>query len=326
MTESAYNKSYFHERSFDQVAAEGSLQPPRRKIIGSFLIENTNTFFFSRSNYGKSLIAFAIAYCASTGTSFAECPALCNDCEPMKTLLLDMEMDPKIAFDRHGVAVSNTDPGLLKNLVYLHPKSSNPLLTGFQFLDKIEKTAISTQSKLIIIDNISSIISDSLKAEFASSVIDMLNRVRERTGASFLIIGHTTKGAVKTAITETSYYGSSVLWNHFMEIFYLDQTNDGRFFLCHSKTKQKEIFTDTVPVFQRGDHQKLGVGFNFEALMPLSEIQLPLVLGNERQTRRTNMAKFKNEVAILDKAGVKRKTIADMCDVSRSTIYRLFEG
>jgi len=319
------SQQYFKNQTFSELVEEGKQQPPRRKIIGPFLIENTNTFFFSRSNYGKSLIAFAIALCASTGMSFANCLALINECEPMKTLLLDMEMDAKTISDRHGIAISNTDPELLKNFVYLHPRSDNPFLTGFQLLEKIEKAAVDTQSKLIIIDNISGIISDSLKAEFAASMIDMLNRVRERTGAQFLVIGHTTKGDVKTAITETSYYGSSVLWNHFMEIFYLDQTKDGRFFLCASKSKQKEFYTETVPVFQRGEHPIFGVGFNFESLMPLDQVQLPKFILPEKPQRKINLADYRHEISLLDQAGIKHARIATLCNVNRSSISRLLD-
>ena len=317
---------YFKNQTFIELMEEGSRQPPRRKIIGPFLRENTNTFFFSRSNYGKSLLAFAIAFCASTGTSLADCLALINECEPIKTLLLDMEMDAKTIFDRHGIAIANTDPELMKNLVYLHPRSSNKLLTGFALLEKIEQAALETESKLIIIDNISSIISDSLKAEFAASIIDMLNRVRERTGAQFLVIGHTTKGDIKTAVTETSYYGSSVLWNHFMEIFYLDMTKDARFFLAQSKSKQKECFTDTVPVFNRGDHPLFGVGFNFEMLMPLDQVQLPKIIMPEKPQRKINLADYRHEIALLDQAGIRHSRIASLCNVSRSSISRLFES
>ena len=153
-----------------------------------------------------------------------------------------------------------------------------------------------------------------------------MKRIRQNIGASFLVIGHTTKSDTRTAITPQSYYGSSSLQNFFPEIFFLDATKDGRFFLCHAKTKHAECYTENVPVLTRGDHPVAGIGFTFQQIQSLSEIQLPMVLTSRDGSKRTNLSKYKNEIAILESSGVNRTTIAAMCDVARSTIYRLFDS
>jgi hypothetical protein len=45
------------------------------------------------------------------------------------------------------------------------------------------------------------------------------------------------------------------------------------------KTNRKK-YTHTVPVFRRGDHPVVGVGFNYETLMPLIDVKLPFVQVN----------------------------------------------
>ncbi len=320
------NKSFFNTRSFAQVLEDGSREKLRRKIGGAFLYENTTTYFFSRTNFGKSFLAFQVGYAAATGTHIDPCAALCNECEPMKVVVFDLEMDAKTLFDRHSPALTGTDPSLLANLVYLHERIDNDVVIGFELLDKIEEAAIVNHAKLIIIDNISKLLPDSLKADTVTRVITTLNRIREKTGASFLVIGHTTKGDPKTAISPTSYYGSSALQNFFTEIFFLDAARDGRFFLCHAKTKREECYSDIVPVLSRGRHPVCGVGFTFEQLMPLSEVQLPLVLAPQRPSRRIPMTQFRYELSILDRAGVKRNRMAEMCNVNRSAISRVFEN
>jgi hypothetical protein len=323
--ESLQTEPYFKSRSFGEVVEDGRKEPARRKIAGSFLIEDTNTFFYSRPNMGKSIFAFEIAYSAAMGISIDPCTALCNECEPMKTLVVDLEMDEKTLFDRHGKVIDHADPELLKNLVYLHEKIDQKILTGFDLLDRIEEEAVKQQAKLVIIDNISKLLPDSLNAENVSKVIDVLKRIRQKTRASFLVIGHTVKSQAGIAISNNSYFGSSAFERFFTEIFYLDATKHGSFFLCQAKSKQAEQYTDFVPVFTRGDHPIYGLGFSFERICSLSEVQLPLTLLPERSSRKANVGEFQKEIIILEQAGIKRNRIADMFNVARSTITRILE-
>jgi len=312
-------ESYFQDRDFDQVLEDGLKKPPRRKICGAFLYEDTTTLLFSRTNYGKSILVFQFAYAAATGTSIDPCSALVNDCEPMKVLVVDLELEDGDLAQRHKAVKDNRNP-YLKNLRYLHEKVENDMKLGFQLLDKIEQSAIKHKAKLVIIDNISKLLPDALKPDIASLIIAMLNKIRKVTGCSILVIGHTTKGNPLVCVQPTDYYGSAMLQNFFSELSYLDATKDGNFFLCHSKTKQKEIYNQTVPVFSRGDH-RLGLGFTFLSLQPLSEIQLPFTLPVKKRTR--NMKDFVRLISILIQAGVSQADIAKLCDVSRTTIYRI---
>lgn len=316
---------YFETRTFMQVVEDGSKEPPRRKIVGAFLYEDTNSYFFSRTNYGKSLLAFQFGYAAATGKCFDPCFALRNECEPMKVLIVDLELESRDIYERHGKAIDNMDPELLKNLIYIHEKSNVKPVFNFELLDKIEKSAIDNKAKLIIIDNISKLLPDLLKAEDVSRVIEKLKRIRQNNKASFLVIGHTTKGDQRTAISPTSYYGSAMLQNFFTELFYLDMTKDEKFFLCHSKTKRAECYNKNVPVLNRSDESKTGYGFTYERLESISDVQLPLTIQTHGQ-RKTNLSKYRNELLIIEKTGIKRTVIADICNVDRSTITRILDG
>lgn len=318
-------EEYFKKRTFRQVVEDGSKESERRKIIGAFLYENTNHYLFSRTNYGKSLLAFQFAYAMATGSSFDACLALKNDCEPMKVLVVDLELEERDLFERHGDVINNTNPELLKNLIYIHEKETVKPVFNFELLEKIEAMAISEKVSFVIIDNISKLLPDLLKAEDVSRIIEALKRIRQKLKAGFLIIGHTTKGDPRTAISPVSYYGSAMLQNFFTEICYLDKTKDGEFFLCHTKTKRAECYSSTVPVFTRGEHEKIGYGFTFLRLQSLSDIQLPLNIQTHGQ-RKNSLSKYKNELMILETNGTKRTIIAEMCNVDRSTITRLLDG
>lgn len=316
--------TYFEERQFEQLLEHGKNCKERRKIVGAFLYEDTTTLIFSRTNYGKSLLVFQFAYAAATGSSFDPCQALCNECEPMKVLVVDLELDSRVLWERHGAVLIDKNP-YLQNLYYLHEKADKRMMIGFELLDKIEQAAMTHQAKLVIIDNISKLLPDALKPDTATMVIAMLNRIRLNTGASILVIGHTTKGNPRICIQPTDYYGSSMLQNFFNELSFLDMTKDSNFFLCHSKTKHKECFNQTVPVFSRGEHHRVGVGFTFCNLQNLIDIQLPIMLTPNKNGKQKNLSDYRYELSVLDKAGVKRTRIAEIFNVSRSAVSHYFD-
>ena len=117
-----------------------------------------------------------------------------------------------------------------------------------------------------------------------------------------------------------------MLQNFFNELSFLDMAKDGNFFLCHSKTKHKECFNQTVPVFCRGEHHRVGVGFTFCNLQNLMDIQLPVMLVPQKSGRSRNLSEFKREVSILLSGGVSQKQIAALCNVTPSAINHLLNN
>jgi len=313
---------YFQIRDIDTVVEDGRKKRKKRKICGAFLYENTTTLLFSRTNYGKSILAFQFAWAAATGTDLDSCSALKNECEPMKVLVVDLELEDDDLAERHGMAVDSKNP-YSKNLLYMHERIDNPIMIGFPLLDKIEQAAVLHESKLVVIDNISKLLPDAVKPDTAAMVISVLNRIRIKTGASIFVIGHTTKGNPLIRIHPTDYYGSAMLQNFFHELSFLDQTKDGDFFLCHSKTKKSETYNKIVPVFFRGEHPCVGYGFNFVSLQSLADIQLPIALTNPSRNRTRNLSKFKKEISVLLAGGFTQVEIADLCNVNHSSISRL---
>ncbi len=270
--------------------------------------------------------------------SFGISPSTHRSCPCRFVSFVSNSRNFKYRFDREGIyfftnfstnapppaGPHGADPDRIANLVFLHERIDRKVAVGFELLDKIEQAAVENRARLIVIDNISKLLPDSLKAETVTMVITALNRIREKTGASFLVIGHTTKGQTETAILPTSYYGSSMVQNFFTEIFYLDTTKDGKFFLSHAKTKREECYSQTVPVFTRGEHPRLGVGFTYESLQAVADIQLPLSAGTEKTHKRTDLNNFRYELELLSRNGVKYSRIAELCGVGRTTVYRFF--
>ena len=167
---------------------------------------------------------------------------------------------------------------------------------------------------------------DLLKAEDVARVIEFMKRIRLTIGASFLIIGHTTKTDPRIAITPQSYYGSSSLQNFFREMFFLDTSKDGNFFLCQAKTKYKEEYIKTVPLLTRGTHPIAGVGFTYESMRTTSEIQLPHSITSESMHRKRELNEYIKQILILDESGTSCQVIADIFNVDRRSVYRILES
>jgi RecA-family ATPase len=321
------NNNYFLVRPIAQVIEEGRLEKSRRKIIGAFVYEDTVSYFYAPPNYGKSMCVFQFAYAAATGTSLADCEALKNECEPKVVLAVDLEMDAQTIYERHEAVLNAADPRLLENLIYLHEPVSEKPLFNYDLLLKILDIAVEKKAELIIIDNISKLLPDLLKAEEVTRFIEFLNRMRIQTGAAIVIIAHTIKFNPSVAVQINSFYGSSMIGNFFKEMFYLDQTRDGKYFLCHAKTKHREVYNVTVPVFTLGDHPAVGTGFTFEALMNLSDVQMPLTMVPEKSTsRKYSLSDYRRELIMMEQAGIKRNTIAEICNVGKSTITKILSG
>lgn len=319
------SEDYFISRNIGEVFADGSLKPQRKKIIGAFLYQDTNTLLFSRTNIGKSIYSYQAGYCAATGTSLAECDALHNECEPMKTLVFDMELEDVDLFERHyshnlGLHL----PLLRENLIYLHESPKSKPVYKEQILEKIAMEAEKHQAKQLIIDNLTKVIPDLLKGDVSAMVIDYLKKIRQSVGCSFLIIGHTTKTDPRTAIKPQDYYGSAHIQNFFTEISYLDATKtDNEFMLVHSKTKRKELYYKTVPVFRRSDHPLHGIGFNFLRFDERESISLPESVSGKKG-RKFPLTDFTHIIKELSK-NYSPEEIAGLCDVTRQHIYKLLK-
>jgi hypothetical protein len=69
----------------------------------------------------------------------------------------------------------------------------------------------------------------------------------------------------------------------------------------------------------------VGIGFNYIGMRYREDIQLPLMLGPAGKPKKRNLINYLTEVRILDQNGIPRNKIAEMMDVSRTSVYNLLE-
>jgi hypothetical protein len=60
--------------------------------------------------------------------------------------------------------------------------------------------------------------------------------------------------------------------------------------------------------------------------MNLSDVQMPLTMVPEKSTsRKYSLKDYRRELIMMEQAGIKRNTIAEICNVSKSTVTRIME-
>jgi hypothetical protein len=69
----------------------------------------------------------------------------------------------------------------------------------------------------------------------------------------------------------------------------------------------------------------VGTGFTFESLMSLTDVQLPLSSMPPQTGRKYNLSNYRDELLIIEGAGIKRHTMAEMCNVQRATITKILD-
>lgn len=306
----------------EQLIVVANNTPPKRDLFGSFIRTGQNTLFFSRTNYGKSILAMQIAFSVSTGKTVGNESPFRTYTKSKKVLYYDAELNPQTFQERYEEALSQLDD----NFVYVNEKSTGKILTGTELIKEIEKIAIQHNVEVIILDNLSKILPDSVSAEKSTEIINLLKRTRENTKADFLVIGHTTKGNDKLAIQPSDYYGSAMIQNFFEEIFYLDEVHelDNKLFLRHSKYKGSHPHSKHVPIFTRGIVKGYGLCFNYEGMYPYYEVQKPDYITKVK--RKHPIADFKNEILILINSGISQSKIGKFADCSRNHINRIIKS
>jgi hypothetical protein len=76
----------------------------------------------------------------------------------------------------------------------------------------------------------------------------------------------------------------------------------------------------------RGEHPIHGLGFSYETIQPLEDVQLPLTLSNRRGSRKVPLSELGGLIAEIKSHGIKQSDIAKLADVSRQAIANILKN
>lgn len=204
--------SMFIGKPVSQWMAEASERPDPVRLWSSLWFQDEVACLFADTNMGKSIYAVQIA--AEVARS-------------RRVLYFDFEMSDK----QFQMRYTDTLKGKLHEfpegfirLEFSREVNSTNLATIMQHIAmQVEKW----QAKVIIIDNLTWICNRSESGDAAGEMMQMLIELKRKLGLSILVLAHTPKRAVTSALTQNSLAGSKKIANFMDSMFAIgiDRTN-----------------------------------------------------------------------------------------------------
>ncbi|WP_026966585.1 AAA family ATPase [Algoriphagus terrigena] len=206
-------------KSANEWIDEAKSKPIPKKIFGPFWYEEELCILFADTNQGKSLLAVQIIDSVSKGV-----PTLGLEMElkASKVIYFDLELTAKQFEMRYAQYDKERD------ILFDHFEFSDLFLRaeinpyGFDeafeeyesFLFKeIEVQASKSGAKILVIDNLSCVISDNEKARNTTPFLIRLNNLKKIYGWSILLIAHTPKRNPFSPISRNDIQGSKSFIN-----------------------------------------------------------------------------------------------------------------
>lgn len=198
---------------------EAKSKPIPKKIFGSFWYEEELCILFADTNQGKSLLAVQIIDSVTKGVPTL---GLEMDLKASKVIYFDLELTAK----QFEMRYAQYDKG--KDILFDHFEFSELFLRaeinphGYDesieeyetFLFKeIENQTSKSGAKILVIDNLSCLISDNEKAKNTTPFLIRLNNLKKIYGWSILLIAHTPKRNLFAPISRNDIQGSKSFIN-----------------------------------------------------------------------------------------------------------------
>lgn len=229
-------------------------RPIPKELFGKLWFEGELCILYADTNLGKSILAVQIADSISKGEGIA---GFNLQAKKQPVLYLDFELSDKQFETRYSNGYKD-HYGFDKNLirVEINPNVSIPKRMSFeQFLyDSIDKAITETGAKVIIIDNITYLKSETEKARDALPLMKYLKALKNKHNLSMLVLAHTPKRDLSKPITRNDLQGSKMLINFCDSSFAIGESSKDKNirYLKQIKSRNTEIIFDSenVCIFQ----------------------------------------------------------------------------
>jgi len=303
----ASNVGMFTVKSANDTIMEAKARPNPRPLWMKMWFEGEVCCLFSDSNLGKSILAVQIASLIA---------------KERKVLYFDFELSDK-QFQLRYTDDSDKSVFVFPPLLYRVTINSELYdINDFEasVIKDIEMTAIQTEAKIVIIDNLTYLCNSSEKGDLAGMLMMRLMALKRNQGLSLLILAHTPKRPLTNPITQNDLAGSKKLYNFFDSVFAIGKSAlDG----CLRYIKQikvrygeYEYDSDNVAVFEV---KKVGSFLQF----------VPKGFATERQHLKERSDKedesLLEEVRQLHEQHYPYREIASRLGISESKAYRLIK-
>lgn len=295
------DKDFFIIKTANDCLEIAKMKPIPRSLYFDFWFEFELCVLFASSNVGKSILAVQIANLIA---------------KYQKVIYIDCELSVKQFEGRYSENYSNhyrfSDNFFRVELNPNFLESSDDI-----FYKSVEKAIIFTDSKVLIIDNITYLKSDTEKAKDASSLMKDLKRLKEKYGLSILVLAHTPKRDMTKQLSINDLSGSAMIGNFIDSAFAIGSSikDKNLRYLKQIKVRavEKKYESDNVVVHQIVKYSNF-LEFEF------------IGFDNENEHLKEVSDKGKSEiierVKELNKLGKSQRQIATECSISLGTVNK----
>jgi len=192
---------------------EASKKPIPKMLFGEFWFENEICILFADTNLGKSILAVQIGDSISKGENIFD---LKFEAKKQPVLYCDFELSDK-QFENRCSEEYEWHYKFNDNFIRIELDADDVIIDDKEFekkiINSIELAIIKTGSKVLIIDNLTFLISDTEKAKDAAPFMRSLKDLKKKHNLSLLILAHTPKRNLTLPITKNDLIGSKMLMN-----------------------------------------------------------------------------------------------------------------
>lgn len=239
------NKSVFILKSGNQWLKDASEKPQPKPLYLCLWYESEVCILFADTNLGKSILAVMIA---------------AEIAESQKVIYFDFELSDKQFEKRYSNDFKNhfKFPDNFFR-AEIDPDEADYQEAGFKSLEdyinnSIEQAIIGTGAKVLIIDNLTYLSSETEKAKEALPLMKHLKALKNKYNLSILVLAHTPKRNLSQPITRNDLQGSKMLINFCDSAFAIGESAKDKSlrYVKQIKSRDSEIVYDTenVAIFE----------------------------------------------------------------------------
>jgi len=296
-------------------------QPVPNMLFSECWFEYEVCFLFADTGLGKSILAVQIADGITTGKPI---PGFTMQAKPQPVLYIDFELSEKQFQNRYS-ADYEENYQFSERLYRLHvdrDKIDSDGTVEDNLKADIEAAVQETGARVVIVDNLTWVKTDTEKAKDALPLMKYLKGLQRTYGLSILLLAHTPKIAESTPISVNDMAGSKHLMNFVDSAFAIGRSHKDASlrYLKQVKVRACEaVFHSHNVAVMRIEKDQNFTGFRvvdygteFEHLKPLKEVEQEITNQKIRNLKRAHPEWSLRKIA--DKAGVNPMKVKRLLD------------
>jgi hypothetical protein len=233
------SKDFFICKLANEWVDEAKNRAIPKMLLSEFWFEGELCILFSDTNLGKSILAVQIANIISKGENAT---GFKLEAEKQKVLYFDFELTDKQFENRYSNEYESHyqfDSNFMR--VELNPDMDIPIGMNFEdcLYQGLEKLVIETGSKVLIVDNITFLKTETENAKNALPLMKQLKELKSKYGLSMLVLAHCPKRDLTKPITGNDLAGSKMLINFCDSSFTIGASMQGKSFRYLKQIKQR---------------------------------------------------------------------------------------